>query len=238
MKAVAKQLYKKYTAAKVLMECINGNWDSWRNNYSRLTITDIVWIHVCLHRFIPAQAHFDFRRVQEVLNIIFCEKKESVIISELGCWRGYLAKSLLTLFDQNKIFAYIGYDVDHYAIDTSVVGDFRYKAIKLTQWWHEMKTYGDVMLACHTIEHFTDTQLKQILTRCNMNNYRFLIWELPFCQDRNQRSWDGTNNTHMLMIDRRMFQTIVKSFGYDFFYSEKTSEGWMYGMEKRNLRDD
>lgn len=235
MKIIAKKLYKNYTAAKVLMDCISGNWDSWRYNYNRLTITDITWIHVCLHRFIPAQAHFDFRHVQQVFNLIWSKTNESLIVSELGCWRGYLARSLLTLYNPNKIFAYVGYDIDHYAIDTSVVSDFRYTEVKLTKWWHDQETRGDIMLACHTIEHFTNTQLRQILTRCCINNYRFLIWELPFCQDRGLTSWYGTNNTHVLDIDRIAFEHLVKAFGYKFFYSQKTSEGHMYGMERKGF---
>ena len=230
---VANKIYRHYTAARVLFDCVNGNWDSWRDNYNRLTITDIVWIHICLHRFIASQAHYDFRLVKKYLDDII-KKEEQITITELGCWRGYLAKSLLKMYDRDKVLAYYGYDVDHYAIDTHVVDSDRFHGVKLTEWWHDMdNTYSTVMLACHTIEHFTDSQLKQILFRCNANDYKYLIWELPFSQDRDLKNWRGTNNTHMLDIDQAVFRFMVRAFGYDFLESQKTSNGYIFKMIKR-----
>lgn len=232
-----KKLIKESLPAKILIDCINGEWDSYRNNYNRLTITDLTWIYMGLHRFVPAQAHYDFRRISEIIKQIL-ENQKSLIVVELGCWRGYLAESLLSLYDDSKIFSYFGYDIDHYALDISVVNDLRFKSVKLTDWWYNLNSSGDLMLACHTIEHFNVMQLKRILIKCYSSNFKYLIWELPFCQDRGLKDWYGTNNTHILDLDRTVFEFVVKSFGYDFFYGEQTSKGYIYGMVKRNLKND
>jgi hypothetical protein len=237
MKSV-KKLYHNYVPAKILMDCIDGKWDTWRDYYEKLTPSEITWIYSCLHHFVGEQAHFDLVRVIEAINLIF-DKENKLNITELGCWKGHLAKLLLEIYDENKIGFYTGYDLDHYAIETNIVDSPRFAAVKLYDWWHNLSyprlgiDSSSVMLSCHTIEHFNDYQLKKILFKCSEAGFKYLIWELPFCQDRGLKNWYGTNNTHILNIDSTVFQFVVKACGYDFFYHEKTSEGHMFGMEIR-----
>lgn len=231
------KLYSGYIGAEVLAECISGNWDFYRKMYNQMNPTDLVWFYTGLHRFVGSQAHYDLEKVNQLLKEIIDKENQSISITELGCWRGHLADSILKSYDWTEIIGWHGYDLDYQAIDTHVVESSRFYPNKLTTWWHDIpNTKGMVMVACHTIEHLTEAQLRRTLLRCCGNNFKYLIWELPFAQDRGLNNWDGTNNTHMLNIDMTVFQFLVKGCGYDFFYHEKTAEGHMYGMVKRSLK--
>lgn len=74
MKKSAKKLYNEYLPARLLMDCMDGNWDSWRDNYTRLTLTELSWFHVGLHNFVGVQSHYDFRRIKEVLDKIITDE--------------------------------------------------------------------------------------------------------------------------------------------------------------------
>lgn len=230
-----RELRKKYLAGDVLLSAIGGNFDKWRQSYSLLSISDLIWICSGLYNIVGSQEHFNLVSVKKNIDRILA-KENSLDVLELGCWRGHLAKYLLEWYGEIK--SYSGYDINYNAMDYSVVSDCRYRSVKMTSWFDRCVFEGDVLISCHTLEHMDEFRLRNTMETVERSSIRYLIFELPFSISG---SWMGCNNSHILNLSMNQFTLLIEEYGFSKFSLVETTresrkiiyDQWMFGF----LRD-
>ena len=235
-KEIETKLRIESLAMHVLLSAIEGNFDVWRENYGLLDINDLIWINSGIHNFVGSQEHFNYEGVKDLIDIVLNRIPELAII-ELGCWKGHLAKRLLSEYTNKEVKSYVGYDINYPAIDQSVVDDLRYTTIKMTDWFQNYKLDADILISCHTIEHMNEEQIRKIMIRINELSLKYLIFELPF---NYKGLWNGGNNSHILKLNSEEFVKIMEEYGFKLFTiidttretREKIYNQWLFGLER------
>ena len=212
---------RKHLAMDVLLAAIDGDYDVWRKYYDELTFSDLVWINTGLHYYICEQNRGSYWEIESVLNYIIGIKNRISIV-ELGCNRGFLASSILRCFGEN-ISNYIGYDANHSAVDeTFLIPNDKYKAIKCTDWFWNYPICADVFISTHTLEHFSNQQIKFIIDYLKYSKIDHIILEMPFL--RSNQNWIGRHNSHVSDISLDMLINLAEKAGYSMVKNTLTSE--------------
>jgi len=235
-KEIETKLRMGSIAMHVLLSAIEGDFDVWRENYDLLNINDLIWINSGIHNFVGDQEHFNYDGVRDMIDIVSLHVPELHIL-ELGCWKGHMAKKLLSDYAAQEVKSYTGYDINYPAIDQSVVTDFRYRSIKMTDWFHNYELFGDILISCHTLEHMNEDQIIKMMIRINQSKIRYLIFELPF---NYKGKWEGGNNSHILKLNSEEFVNIIERYGFKLFSiidttresREKIYNQWLFGLER------
>jgi hypothetical protein len=224
---VNDSLRRRSAAADVLFSVLEGNWNTWRSRYNELDINDLIFIHAGYHFYSRCQAHYDFKKINEVLWRIIKNRREVNII-ELGCWRGHLASEILSTYTSARIKSYTGYDIDFRALDSSVVKSKRYKSVKMTDWFYNLDFKGDILISSHTLEHFDEEQVNLLFDELYTSSINFVIVELPF----SSKKWENYGGSHVLSLGKNDFVEMIITSGFSKFYEERSSKGYVFGWMK------
>ena len=200
------------------------NWDDFRVVYDDLSIDDLIEINTSWNDILPCQSYCRPDLFTEMFKLI---DEINLRVVELGCYLGNLATTVIEATPSYKISKWVGYDINHKAIDTAVVGaGLVFRPMKQEYWfWHTpfISSY-DVFASAHTLEHHNWEQVKQILAHVSQCKYVFL--EVPF------GDWNGTSTSHVLKarhgdFDRRLGVTHTK------IYEKEVSPTWITGWRKK-----
>ncbi len=102
-------------------------------------------------------------------------------------------------------------DINYCAVSDSVVKDPRYLGEKLTDWVYETPAIlADVMVACHTFEHFHADQICRTLQWAYESCIEFVIIEMPYSTTK----WYNYKGSHIYDGSRDSFLVLAECSGY------------------------
>lgn len=186
------------------------SFDAWRAAYHDLTDEEQRAYNDCIGAMYPDQNHADRQAVRAFLGTVPPE----VDVVEVGGWTGQLAADMLKLFPGVKSWTNI--ETSGVAAQHQACGSRRYRLEQPERWywWHQDDlTYeGDVLIACHVLEHFPADDVADIL-RC-FPDARWLHVEAPL-PDGMPPNWDGYTGTHILELSWQGLEALLAEDGWE-----------------------
>jgi len=182
-------------AHKIISDASKSNWNTWREHYDNLSIDDLIWINLAINEFTRDQICKTGNLIENAMKILV-SKVDSLDIIELGCYRGYLAESILKIFS-DKIKRWIGYDINYYALESTMVDDGRYSTVKQTDWFYDIEFPLGVntFISTSTLEHHNAEQFVKIIERIWESNIQYMILAFPLCDGK---KWNNYGGSHVL----------------------------------------
>jgi len=181
-------------------------WDKWRELYSILTNEE--WkefFNRCEEKY-PDQVHHDKSNYDKLFQRI----PKNLYVLEMGGWKGELADYC---FSKYKIEAWMNIDICSNAVNKSIPKRSNYIAICPGEFdWFNKRREGnwDVFVSAHTIEHFSDDHVKQILNY--INGIKYVMLEAPIKEEEND--WLGYEGTHILKMGWKEINKLMSNNGY------------------------
>jgi hypothetical protein len=205
-------------ANKIIRDASKSNWNTWREHYDNLSINDLIWINLAINEFIRDQICGTGYLIESSIKTILSERKELDVI-ELGCYRGYLAKDMMETF-KDEIKSWVGYDINYYALENTVVEDSRYSTIKQTDWFYKIEFNPDanVFISTSTLEHHNANQFVKIIERIKESNIQYMILGFPLCDSR---KWNDYGGSHVLDFTKEDVDEIIEVNNFECINYEK-----------------
>jgi hypothetical protein len=221
----------------ILTQTKGDPWNIWRKHYDKLSITDLIWLNTAIDSLFPKQAYFTLDRIKEAF-VEFFRTEAGLSVIELGCHQGHLAK---TLFETFNISHWEGYDVSYSAIDRSVIDNRRYRAVKMTKWFHEISipSYYNVFVSSHTLEHLSFNQVEKTIEAVLRAGITYMMIEIPF-KLNGAPEWKDAHGSHVLYSTRQNFEDMIQSYGFSKIYYNTDNRGWshIYGWKYASESDN
>jgi 2-polyprenyl-3-methyl-5-hydroxy-6-metoxy-1,4-benzoquinol methylase len=140
---------------------------------------------------------------------------KNLVVVEIGCNEGQLAKRMLSIFDNIQMWN--GYDFKE-PIKRTAVMNSRYCPIILDDWFHETKLPEfDVFVASHVLEHLSEDQVVKTL---NHGKAKYMLLEVPLNEDG--KTWETWACTHVLKWGLKHFREWFEFNSYEIFYETTT----------------
>jgi hypothetical protein len=203
-----------------------GVWNKWRELYPVLTDEEQrEFANECAASF-GHQEHHNIK----CFETLFTEfARPNCIVFEVGGWKGELAKKCLEKFEIN---AWVNMEFCQTAIEQTVSmpeGRGTYYPVQpdCFEWFKGEPNFFlagafDVFVSAHTIEHFSDEHLAQLLDFTK--NIPIVMLEAPISNEGN--SWNDYVGTHILKMGWNAINEIMKKNRYEPL--QVTEHCWLY----------
>lgn len=202
-------------AHKVLEDATKSEWDTWRKHYDQLSINDLIYINLGFDAFLREQQCFVGDVIIKVLEQMMLSGCREMNVVELGCHRGGLADECLKHFPR-VIKNWFGYDVNYYALEDPIPKDPRYKGMKLTEWFYDIKFENEpnIFVSTSTLEHHNREQFVKIFERLKYSSIRHVAIGLLV----RPAGWQGYGGSHVLLMNQEEIKQCIEDFGFNVFY--------------------
>jgi len=198
---------------------VHKNWDDFRAVYDELSIADLVEINTAWDAILPPQHHASVKAFKRMFRRT---GRSHLKVVELGCYRGGLAAGVISTLQEKRIDKWIGYDINHAAID-AVVAPKIFEGVKLTNWfWEVFPESYDVFVCAHTLEHFNRAQAGKILEKA-VEHCRYILLEVPVAKE----GWPNYRGSHVLKSRHKDFNDFLGKSHFKFadFSNKKILRG-------------
>lgn len=183
-------------------------FDTWRELYSELTDAEQSQFYDDIEAKWPWQQHFH----PEWFSKAF-EDGRLVSVLEVGGWKGELASQMLAKF--SNITSWHNIELCKKATDKTVPMSrlvYTFENPTAFTWFKEPRTKdADIFISAHTIEHFIDSDLWDLLTWAS--GIRLICLEAPI--SFHQNDWKGYGGTHILKAGWAEIISFMDNLGYD-----------------------
>lgn len=176
------------------------DFDTWRARHAEMSFADQQAFYEELAERYPVQESFDVAGVASALGAIDC----LLDVIELGGWDGKLA----SIFAERWwLRSWTNYDL--VALPQATSSD-SYRLVVLKDYlWNLTPRPADVFIACHTIEHLTERELRSLVEWLDV---RWVYLQAPL--EAGPTDWDGYHGSHILEIGWAGVSEILTENGY------------------------
>lgn len=190
-------------------------FDRWRELYYSLTDEEQADFSDACERRFPHQAHADRAVIDEALERFL---PNDARVLEVGGWKGELASHCLGKFP--KIQNWLNVEFCRRAVARQVpmpLGGSGYEVLRPVNfgWFRtsgRFKRDFDVFISTHTIEHFSELDLRKLLEFV-VAGIPVVILEAPIT-DAGQENWNGYLGTHILTMGWHSICDFMEDLGY------------------------
>lgn len=183
-------------------------FDTWRELYHSLTDKEQADFYDDIEAKWPWQQHFHPEWFDLAL-----KDKENITVLEVGGWKGELASQMLA--KHSGITSWHNIELCKKATDKTVPmpnGKYSFENPSEFTWFKSHRTKSaDIFISAHTIEHFIDGDLWDLLTWAN--GIPLICLEAPISFSDND--WTGYGGTHILKAGWAKIIVFMQNLGYE-----------------------
>jgi hypothetical protein len=212
----------------VLTAIQEKNWNVYREEYETMEMEDLIHINTSIDAMMPVQRCSDLKNYSEAFKLVVKKMYAPMKVLELGCYRGYNAHAILSANDKRVVRLWEGFDVNHAAVDSSVVADLRYFSYKQRYWlWEMVLPEYHLFTSSHTLEHLSYEQVDKTI-KC-LQQTPYMLIELPPMP----KSWENYRGSHVFKGGMLRMDSIFTRYGYKDISRVRGSKGWVTVYEKQ-----
>lgn len=180
------------------------DWDGWRARYADMSYADHCHFYDEVERLLPEQRQYAGRTVRNFLLYALEAGERPLQVVEVGGWKGHLAQEVLGQSEPGEIASWKNYDLSQRAVDRSVCGDERYRAVVLPDFvWNVPGCFeGANVVVSHAVEHLASWDCVRFIGALAEARVRFCYVEAPIPEETPDEGvkWDGYGGSHILEV--------------------------------------
>ena len=215
-------------------------FDAYRRDYATMPFAEHQRLYSIIERVYPDQTHFNVKAIEEFFQELISHNIVPRVL-EIGGWRGELANSMLSQF--NDIASWHNIEICAEAVAKHVCSDqfARYTCGTGNDFfWNETPNWiqmFNTLVLSHVVEHMRLQDFASTMAFCAQKGIDYLYLDIPHITDNSHITWRCCTSTHMLEGGWQDIESILTANGYSRVSGETTprvyaSERGMVALKK------
>jgi hypothetical protein len=185
-----------------------GDFDTFRKYYRCLSFDDLKKIYEIWLQKYPEQRHFDTRLFLSCIKNAASALNKKVKVVELGGYGGELAFQIFK--ECPEILEWLNIEIVKHKMFNGLEKYHYSEYVLSKQVWQEdldISKY-DIFISSDTLEHFTDEEVRKLITFIVNNKVKYLALKAPILF--NGQTWNGAVASHVLNMGTKQIKRLLE----------------------------